>query len=314
MTNIIFTATVVAPVFIIVFLGLFLKQRGLIDEKFNAVTSRVVFNVAMPALLFQKLSSIPIAEIFNPRQVAFVATALLCMFALAWIVSIFLCKNGRDKGTFIQGSFRGNFAILGFALIYNAFGADALGNAAIVLAVIMPMYNVLSIIALTVPMHRENAVSPLRTLISIASNPLILAAVFALPFSILQISLHPVITRTIDYLAGMTLPLALIGIGSSLSLKSVRGDRKLTAAAATFKLLLMPLLCTSSAILMGFRGQALGVLYFLFAAPAAIASYIMAEALGSNGRLAANIVLMTTIFSLFTISAGTFILRSLHYF
>ena len=314
MANIIFTASVVAPVFFIIFLGLFLKQRGLVDEKFNAVTSKVVFNVAMPALLFQKLSSIPIAEIFNIRQVIFVAAALCVTFVLAWLYSLFFCKNGRDQGAFIQGAFRGNFAILGFALVYNAFGADALGNAAIVLAVIMPMYNVLSVICLTVPMHRESDVGILHTVISIARNPLILAAVAAIPFSIFQIPLHHIVTTTIDYLAGMTLPLALIGIGSSLSLKSVHGDIKLTILASIFKLVFMPLVCTTVAIWLGFRGQQLGVMYFLFAAPAAIASYIMAAAMGSNGRLAGNIVLVSTLFSLVTISAGIFILRSLNYF
>ena len=314
MANIIFTASVVAPVFIIIFLGMFLKQRGVIDEKFNAVTSKVVFNVAMPALLFQKLSSIPLSEIFDLHQVVFVAVALCAVFALAWLISFFICKNGSDQGAFIQGAFRGNFAILGFALIYNAFGTAALGNAAIVLAVIMPLYNVLSIVALIVPLHKESAVSIGGTVKSIATNPLILAAVIGLPFSALQAPLHPIVVRTIDYLAGMTLPLALLGIGSSLSLKSVRGDRNLTAAAALFKLVLMPLLCTLTAIWLGFRGEQLGVLFFLFAAPTAIASYIMAEALGSNGRLAANIVLVSTLLSVLTISIGIFILRSLHYF
>jgi len=290
MANIIFTTSVVAPAFIIIFLGMFLKQRGVIDEKFNAVTSKVVFNVAMPALLFQKLSSIPLSEIFDLRQVVFVAVALCAIFALAWLISFFICKNGSDQGAFIQGAFRGNFAILGFAL------------------------NVLSIVALIVPLHKESAVSIGGTVKSIATNPLILAAVIGLPFSALQVPLHPIVVRTIDYLAGMTLPLALLGIGSSLSLKSVRGDRNLTAAAALFKLVLMPLLCTLTAIWLGFRGEQLGVLFFLFAAPTAIASYIMAEALGSNGRLAANIVLVSTLLSVLTISIGIFILRSLHYF
>jgi malonate transporter and related proteins len=314
MENIIFTARVVAPVFIIIFLGLILKQRGLIDERFNAVTSKVVFNVAMPALLLQKLSSIPITEIFNFKQVIFVIAAICITFSLAWLFSFFFTKDGRDQGAFIQGAFRGNFAILGFALIRNAFGAGALGNAAIVLAVIMPIYNVLSIICLTAPLQQASSASVWKTLVSILTNPLIIAAAIALPFSIFQIPLHPIITTTTDYLAGMTLPLALIGIGSSLSLKSMHGDRKLTIWASIYKLLVLPLLCTATAIWFGFRGQELGILFFLFASPAAIASYIMAEALGSNGRLAANIVLVSTLLSLFTISVGIFILRTLHYF
>ncbi|MBN1464470.1 AEC family transporter, partial [candidate division KSB1 bacterium] len=235
MQNIIFSASVVAPVFIIIFIGIFLKQRGIIDESFNSVTSKMVFNVAMPALLFQELSDIPIDEIFNLRQIIFIVAALSFMFILSWSVALFICKNGADQGAFIQGSFRGNFAILGLALIYNAFGSGALANGALVLAVIMPLYNVLSIIALTVPQHREKSLRPGHTVLKIATNPLILAAIVAIPFSLFQMPIHPIITTTIDYLAGMTLPLALIGIGSSLSFASVRQDRALALAATLLK-------------------------------------------------------------------------------
>lgn len=314
MANLIFTANIVAPVFIIVFLGIFLRRRGIIHEQFNSMTSKLVFNVAMPSLLFQKLSSIPISEIFNLKLIVFIMSALTFMFGLSWAVSGIFAHNGKDQGAFIQAAFRGNFAIMGFALINNAFGPQALGHAAIVLAVIMPLYNVLSIIGLTVPLHREQSMGLLHTIVKIITNPLIIAAVIALPFSIFNVPVHSIVTRTIDYLAALTLPLALIGIGASLSFQSVIGDRTLTAMATAMKIIIMPVLCTTAAILLGFRGQNLGILFFLFAAPSAIASYIMAEALGSNGRLAGNIVLVSTLSSLFTISLGIFILRSLGYF
>jgi len=314
MQNIIFSASVVAPVFIIIFLGVFLRRRGIIDSTFSSRTSKVVFNVAMPSLLFQKLSSIPIEELVNLHFILFIIGTLFFMFALSWLISIFITKNGADQGVFIQGAFRGNFAILGLALVYNAFGHDALALGALALAVIMPLYNVLSVIALTVPMHMERSENIGHTILKILTNPLILAAVIALPFSIFEIPIHSIITRTIDYLAGLTLPLALIGIGSSLSFNSIKKDRALSIAASIFKLLVMPMICTPAAILSGFRGQELGILFFLSAAPTAIASYIMAYALGSNGRLAGNIVLVSTLASMITISVGIIILKSLGYF
>ncbi len=314
MQNIIFSITIVAPVFMIIFLGVFLRRRGIIDSTFSSVTSKLVFNVAMPALLFQKLSTIPVEELVNFRLMLFVIAALSFMFALAWVISLFLCTNGADQGVFIQAAFRGNFAILGLALVYNAFGADALALGAFVLAIIMPLYNVLSVIALTVPLHLERSDSLWHTVFKILTNPLILAAVFALPFSILEIPLHSIVTQTIDYLADMTLPLALIGIGSSLSFTSIKKDRALAIAATAVKIIIMPMLCTTAAVLFGFRGEELGLLFFLFAAPTAIASYIMAHALGSNGRLAGNIVLVSTMASMVTISIGIIILKSLGYF
>lgn len=314
MHNLVFSTTIVAPVFIIIFLGVLLRRYKTIDDSFGIITSKMVYNVAMPALLFQKLSAIPIDEIFDLYQILFVIGALCFMFVLAWIFSLFFCRNGADQGAFIQGSFRGNFAILGFALINNAFGAEALANGALILAVIMPLYNILSIIALTVPLHREKSTSLAKIIWQVVTNPLILAAVLALPFSIFQIPIHSIFTQTIDYLADLTLPLALIGIGSSLSFSSVRQDHVLSIMATIIKIIIMPLLGTAAAILLGFRGQDLGILYFLFAAPTAIASYIMAHALGSNGRLAGHIVLVSTVASMITLSAGIYILKSLGFF
>ena len=153
-----------------------------------------------------------------------------------------------------------------------------------------------------------------HTVFKILTNPLILAAVVALPFSFFEIPVHSIVTQTIDYLAGMTLPLALIGIGSSLSFASIKQDRALAIAATIIKIIVMPAICTTAAIVLGFRGQELGLLFFLFAAPTAIASYIMAYALGSNGRLAGNLVLVSTMASMVTISIGIIILKSLGYF
>lgn len=314
MSNLLFTANIVAPVFIIIFLGTFLKKRGIVSENFNSFTSKVVFNVAMPAMLFKELSNFPIGEIFNLLQVIFVIAAVFAMFLLAWLVSAFLCRDGRDQGAFIQGAFRGNFAILGFAFVRNAFGEQALGRAAIVLAVIMPIYNILSIIALTAPLRKEKALSVWMLIKIIAANPLILALAAALPFSIFRIPVHSIISQSINYLAALTLPLALIGIGSSLSFKSIRENQKLSIAAASIKIIVMPVLCTTAAVLLGFRGEELGILYFMFAAPTAIASYIMAAAMGSNAKLAGDIVLVSTIASIFTISVGIYLLKALGYF
>jgi len=313
-SNLIFAGNVVAPVFIIIFLGIILRRRGIVNDQFNTLTSKVVFNVALPAMIFKELSSFPLNEILHPSQVLLVVISLLVMFLFSWIVSAWLCHDGRDRGAFIQGSFRGNFAILGFALVRNAYGEEALGGAAIVLAIIMPIYNILSVIALTVPLQQEKQIEFVRILKTVATNPLILALLCALPFSLFDIPLHPIFSQSIQYLAALTLPLALISLGSSLSFHSIRQDRKLTIAATIIKLVIMPCVGVAAAVLAGFRGQELGILFFMFAAPTAIASYIMAEVMGSNGRLAGNIVLVSTIASLFTLSLGIFLLRLFNYF
>lgn len=314
MSSLLFTAQVVAPVFIIVLIGVLLQHRGVINESFNSTASHIVFRVTLPALVFQNIAASSFDRVFSGKLILFIVICATIMFSLATLISIPLTRNGRDQGAFIQGSSRSNYAIIGSALIHNAFGDSGLAIAAIVLALIMPFYNIYSILALSLPMHKEKSLTFSKTMLDIVTNPLIIAAVLALPFSIFTIPLHPIIIRAIGYLANLTLPLALLAIGGRLTFHSLRKDFRLAVAAAFNKLFFMPIVFTTAAVLLGFRGAQLGAAFFLFAAPTAVASFPMAEAMGSNGRLAGNIVLVTTLVSVLTISIGVYVLKSLNYF
>ena len=215
MQNLIFTLNTIAPVFLIVFLGIGLKRARMIDDHFIKVSSQIVFNVTLPALVFSEIATTNYSEVLHAGQIGFACAGVLVSCTIAWILSSFICQNGRDQGAFIQGSFRSNFSILGFALIYNAFGQTALANAAVLLAFIMPLLNILSVIVLAVPMHRENQINLRHTGLSLLKNPLILSAFAAIPFSYFQIHIPGMLIGTVKYLAAMTLPLALLGIGES---------------------------------------------------------------------------------------------------
>ncbi|HPG38629.1 MAG TPA: AEC family transporter [bacterium] len=314
MTNLIQSLTIVAPVFLLVLIGYLIKKRGMIDDQFNKTASKIVFNITMPALVFQEISTTNYAEVFNLKMTLFTNLAILILYGFTWLISPLLCKNGRDQGAFIQGSFRSNFAIIGFAMIYNAFGQESLARAAIVLAFIMPLYNILAVIALTVPMHKEKRADIGKVIKDIITNPLILAALAALPFSYFHVSFHPVLTTTLDYLAELTLPLALLSIGSSMSFYSIKKDFKLSLIAAAIKIIIIPLVSITAAIKLGFDEKDLGILFFFFGSPTAVASYIMAEAMGSNAKLAGNIILLSTLGSIFTLAAGLYIMKSQGYF
>lgn len=302
---------IVSPVFIIVFIGYLLRRTGMINEAFTELSSRLIFTVAMPMLVFVKISAMPIHEVIHWRQIAFACVFILISFCISWIVAFLLSNNGGDRGAFIQGAFRSNFAIFGFALLSNAYGREALGKAAVLLTFVMILYNVLSVVALTVPLNREKRNNSWQIIQQIVKNPLLIATMVAVPISIFSIPLPVVIEQTADNLASLTFPLALLGIGGSLSFRGLREDIKLASAAAALKIVLFPLLATFYAIRLGFRGVDLGVLFFLFTSPTAIASYVMSNAMGSNSRLTGHIILVTTLGSLFTIAIGIVWLKSL---
>lgn len=311
MQNLIVIANAVVPVFMIVLLGVLLGKLNLIDENFTATAAKLVFNVALPTLVFLELATTNFAQVLEAGPIAYVCFATLCAFALSWLLAVLFIGEGRDRGVFIQGSFRSNYGVVGLAIIFNLFGESAMSLAALVLAFIVPLYNFLSVIALAWPMRRERQLNLRATALEIAANPLILALVFALPFAYFKIGLPRMILTAGNYVAALALPLALIGIGGALNFAGMKKVFKIALSSAVMKLVFIPFIMTYGAYVLGFKGEVLGVMFILFACPTAIASFIMAEAMGGNSELAGNIVLLTNLGSVLTITLGVAILRAL---
>ena len=301
----------VSPVFLIVLAGFILKKIKIINDNFVTTSTRFVFTVALPALIFIESIKIDLSTLFDFKMILYIYLCTIITFLLIWVISIPFIKNGRDRSVFIQGSFRGNYAIIGLALVSNIFGLEDIGKAAIVLAFIIPLYNILGVIALTIPVRKEKQLNYLDTILSLLKNPMILALLAALPFSYFKIPVNEVLLRTGNYFSSLTLPIALLAIGGSLSISALKEVSYLTLSASVIKLIIVPFILTYGAFLLGFKGIDLGIMFILFASPTAIASYIMAEAMGCNGKLAGSIVAVTTLGSVITITSGLYILKLL---
>jgi len=308
--NIIFTTNIVAPVFLIILLGYFLKRIGVINENFVEINSKFVFNVSLPAFIFMKISTLDLTEALDIGQVIFIYGGTLLVYFIVWIIASFFIKDGRDLSVFVQGAYRSNFAIVGLAIIANLFGDEGLGKASLILAFLLPLYNVLAVIILTVPMRKTRKLNLSSTVQEIILNPLIIAVIVALPFSYFKLELPSMLLTTGNFLADAALPLALIGIGGSLNIENIKRASTLAFSSSILKLIIVPVVITFIAYLFGYRAMDLGIMFILFACPTAIVSFIMAEAMGCNSKLAGNIVVISTISSVITISAAIIILKS----
>lgn len=307
--NIVFTANIVAPVFLIIAVGYFSKKAGIINEAFVDVTSKLVFKVSLPVFIFLEISNLDLDQVFDVYQIIFITAGTFITYVIIWIGSIPFIKNPQDKSAFIQGAFRGNYAIVGLALIQNFLGNDALGKATLILAFLLPVYNVLAVVVLVVPKH-QGKINLRSILVEIVFNPLILSVIVALPFSFYKISLPEMFVSTANYFAELALPLALIGIGGSMNIENIKRASTLAFSSSIIKIIILPLVLTFASYFWGYRNDDLGILFIVFACPTAIASFVMAEAMGANSKLAGNIIMITTLGSVFTISAGIIILKS----
>ncbi|KPY20109.1 putative Membrane protein [Pseudomonas savastanoi pv. glycinea] len=301
------TLNITAPVFAMLFLGVLLKRIGAINDGFIVAASGLVFNVTMPALLFLGIINADLRAALQPRLLIFFSVATLLSFAFAWGWAIWRCPQ-EERGVYVQGAFRGNNGVIGLALAASMYGPYGISLGAILAALVIVFYNTLSTIVLAVysPVIKSDPWSVFK---SVLANPLIISVIIASPFAYFSIGLPRWLETSGSYLAQMTLPLALICIGGTLSLASLRKSGSLAISASVMKMITLPLLCTLAAWLVGFRGAELGILFLYFASPTAAASYIMARTANGNYELAAAIIVITTLAAAVTTNVGIFILQ-----
>lgn len=301
------TISVTAPVFSMLFLGVALKRLGLIDAAFINTASTLVFRGTLPALLFLGIVQADLNTALQPALLLYFLLATLGCFLLAWGWAILRCPQA-DRGIYTQGAFRGNNGIVGLALATSMYGDYGLSVGAVLGGVVILSYNTLSaiVLALYSPQAKTDAWSLLK---SILSNPLIIGVLAAIPFAAWQITLPEWLLTSGGYFAQMSLPLALICIGGTLTLESLRASSGMALSSSLMKLFWLPLLATLGAWLWGFRDADLAILFLYFASPTAAASFVMAKAAGGNHQLAAAIIVITTLGSVLSTNIGLFLLQ-----
>lgn len=301
------TLNITAPVFAMLFLGVLLKRIDWINDNFIHTASALVFNVTMPALLFLGILHADLHAALQPSLLIYFSIATLVGFAIAWGWATWRCPL-VDRGIYTQGAFRGNNGVIGLALAASMYGDYGISLGAILAGLVILLYNTLSSIVLAVYSPGIKS-DPWSICKSVLSNPLIISVIGAAPFAYFQIGLPDWLETSGGYLAKMTLPLALICIGGTLSLAALRKSGEMALSASLVKMIGLPVLATLGAWLCGFRGAELGILFLYFGSPTAAASFVMARQANGNHELAAAIIVITTLMAAVTTNIGIFLLQ-----
>lgn len=313
MTNTIFIISTVSPIFLIVILGWVLRKIGIIHEEFIRQSTKFVFNVTLPILIFLKLATVDFSTIFDGKIIVLVYSCMFIIFFLSWLLAKIFITKGNGRGVFIQGGFWPNNVIIGLALIMNVFGEDAASKMIMILVFLIPLDYMLSVVALTISdRHGDRGKAMLEMIKTIALNPVIIAAIVAISISAVRVSIPNVLIDTGNYIAAITLPLALISVGGTMKIKHLQNTSFITLGALIMKLLVSPLIASLIGFLIGYTGTDLGIIFIIFACPTAIVSFILADAMTPHGKIAGNIVLTTTLISSITIPIGLMILAYLN--
>lgn len=314
----------VFPIVLLILLGYFLRQRGFISEEFVKTGNAVVFKVFLPVMLFINVYEIESAAAVDWSAVLFCAAAVTALFLLGPLVGAFATRDPRRQGVIWQCVFRSNYTIIGISLSSTLGGAEAAAFSSIVATMVVPLFNIFAVIALSVFNWDETGhkPSPGKILLDIVKNPLIIAVVIGgaclgiralenLIFGEAVFTLREnlkFLYSALSSLKALATPLALVVLGGQFQFSVVKGMFREIALGTVFRLVIAPVLGMGAALLLDrFGGLSLcspvtvpGMLC-LFGSPVAVSSAVMASQMGNDEQLASQLVVWTSIGSMATV-------------
>ena len=244
------------------------------------------------------------------KFVLFCFSVTLISIALAAAVS-FLWRDRSIRGEFIQAAYRSSAALLGIAFIQNIYG-DA-GMAPLMIIGSVPLYNVMAVVVLSFFRPERKKLDKevwLATLKGIVTNPIILGIAAGLLWSALRLPMPSILEKTVSDIGATATPLGLMAMGASFDLKKAFGKAKPAAAAAVMKLVVFAALFLPLAVWLGFRREELVAILVMLSSATTVSCYVMARNMGHEGVLTSSVVMLTTLFSAFTLTGWLYILRT----
>ena len=310
LANFIFSLNIVMPLFVVILFGAFLKHKGLADTSFFTIGNRFVFMFGIPANVFISLYRVDITEVFNPAFIAYAVGFTLFSFFAMWLFAHIFIRDKTIIAAFVQGAFRGNYSILGIALLLTILGTERAAIGALVLAFVVPIYNIATTIILTIYSPTIEKVNFKVLLIAIAKNPIIIGVVSGALVSLAGVRLPVIAVSSVSLIAALSNPLALICLGGNIAFKGFEVRFKFSVIATIMKLLVLPIVCSVVGYALGFRGDELTVLMVMSGVPTAVAGYAMVMQFGGDGYTASTIILLTTLLSAFTLTVFIYVFRT----
>lgn len=297
----------VVPFLVYISLGFGVKKLGIVDEGFMGRLNQVVFRVLFPFLMFYNMYQIDPEFVLNVRVLVLGTGLLLGQILVLFVTVPRIVPGNPQRGVVIQAIYRSNFVLFAIPLTASVFGEENTTLASMMVAIIIPIYNVVAVFVLEY--FRGGKMRLPVVLRNVCTNPLILGAMTGLVFFFLQIRLPACIVKPISQFAGMTTPLALFVLGGTLHFSKIRGNAKYLVPALGLKMVLFPVVVLALAVTAGFTPVERFVLFTMFATPVAASSYPMAQNMGGDGELAGEFVVVSTVASIVTIFLWVFLLN-----
>jgi malonate transporter and related proteins len=291
------------PIFAVIALGSILRRLSFIDDGFMTTSDRLIYYIFFPALLFWKIGRPSGTSMVDWAMIAGVLSAVFVVFVLSLVFAWLARMPNVQVGSFSQACYRFS-TYVGMAVVMTDMGESGVREFAVLIGFVIPFINVLAVSSLLWYGLETEARSGAGVLLlrSTVTNPLIIACVLGMLYSLLDTPLPGFINNCLQLMSLLALPLALISIGGCLTFRSLGRHFTYAGVGAVFKLVLMPFVGYVLLQAFGVKGQEFKVAMIYFALPTSPNNYILSALLNSDLELAASSIVLSTLLSLGALS------------
>ena len=311
MENLIFSLNATLPIFLTMLLGLLFRYLGLMNADFVAKLNRFVFVAAIPALVFQDISSVDVRKSWDGGFVLFCFLATLVSITVIALLARLLVEE-EIRGEFVQASYRSSAAILGIAFIQNIYGSS--GMAPLMIVGTVPLYNAAAVVILSLMKPGRKKLDRkllLKTAKGIVTNPIILGILAGILWSVLRIPQPEIMQKTVKNVAVLATPLGLMAMGASFEGKKALAKLRPSVLASLIKLVVLAAVFLPLAVRLGYTKERLIAILVMLGSATTVSCFVMAKNMGHEGVLTSSTVMLTTFFSAFTLTGWLFLLKTL---
>lgn len=321
MEDLLFVINAILPIILMIIVGYFLKKIKLLENEMAKKLNTLVFRVFLPIMLFLNVYKI---QSFSEIDFVFVWYAIgitILLFLIGIPVMGIIFKDNRQRSVMLQGIFRANYALVGIPLAESLFGAEGSIMASLLSAFIVPIFNILAVICLTIYSAGDKKPSIAQVLKGIAKNPLIqgifcgfialgIRAIFVeLDIDFRLTDIAP-LYKTLQNLSSIATPLSLLVLGARFEISAIPHLKKHIIIGVINRVVIVPFVGISLALAINrFSGAQFASFIACFCTPVAVSSVPMSQEMGADADLMGQIVVWTTVFSAFSIFIASYVLR-----
>ena len=302
----------VLPLFLVMGLGYIARCTGAISRTDVPKINKWAFRFFMPVMLFYNIYTSDLSVAAQPKIIIFAVVCVLVLYGLSFGFVMLAEKNDNMRGVMIQGIYRSNFVIMGIPLAAQLVEGADLGPVVILVAVVIPIFNVLAVITLEIFNGTKPSVG--KMLLDVLKNPLIIGIAAGIVVQLIGLKLPEAVESAANMIGKAASPLMLFLLGAFFEFKGIGTYKKQLATVCIGRLIVVPAIFLAVSVLCGIRGVELAAMIAIFGSPTAISSFTMTQQMGGDSALAGDIVVFTSALSCVTMFAWALALKSLGMF